>query len=190
VTREDHSEDDELQPRTSRAVAERCLALIAVVGRSLGTPREQTLQWLEKHELLSYLSDAERAYLLDEAPSQQTIVNFSWRAEALAALLWALEGITEFEPLNVQVDLGSVAMFRAAGHDPEAFLSAARLRPREILEEAESDLYHQHWRVRDAQLFGKPMPADLDPGIVYERRYALSWLVGWGADWDYVPTDT
>ncbi len=56
----------------------------------------------------------------------------------------------------------------------------------------EQHLYHQHWRVRDAQLFGKPMPPELDPGIVYERRYGLSWLVGWGEgdDWDEVPTDT
>jgi len=64
----------------------------------------------------------------------------------------------------------------------------------------ESGLYHQHWRVRDAELVGigqflEPRPddppiEDLDPSIVYERRYALSWLVGWGEDWDNVPTDT
>jgi hypothetical protein len=55
-------------------------------------------------------------------------------------------------------------------------------------------------RVRDAQFVGigkylQPQPGDppideLNPGIVYERRYGLSWLVGWGDDWDNVPTDT
>jgi hypothetical protein len=64
----------------------------------------------------------------------------------------------------------------------------------------ESNLYHQHWRVRDAELVGigkflEPQPGDppieeLNPGIVHERRYGLSWLVGWGEDWDNVPTDT
>lgn len=81
-------------------------------------------------------------------------------------------------------------MFRLAAHEPAVFLTRATLRPLETLTAAEQDLYHQRWRVRDAQLFGEPMPMELDPGVVRERRYALSWLVGWGSDWDHVPTDT
>ena len=190
MTAEDHPAVDERRPRSARQVAERCLGLIAVVGRSLGAPLDETNEWVARHNISPFLSEAERAYLADVAPQQQTVVDFSWRAEALAALLWALECIGSLEPLNVQVDLGAIAMFDRATKDPQGFLAAARLRPAEVLEEAEADLYHHHWRVRDAQLFGKPTPSELDSGIVYERRYALSWLVGWGADWDDVPTDT
>lgn len=74
--------------------------------------------------------------------------------------------------------------------DPKAFIAQAQLRPAADIEAAEGELYQQHWRVRDAQLFNKPMPDELHPGVVYERRYALSWLVGYGDDWDEVPTDT
>jgi len=81
-------------------------------------------------------------------------------------------------------------MFLAAKNDPAKFLAAAQLRLPDELDALESDLYHQHWRVRDAHLRGVSTPSDLDASIVYERRRAMSWVVGWGADWDEVPTDT
>jgi Domain of unknown function (DUF4272) len=85
--------------------------------------------------------------------------------------------------------------------DPERFLSTATLRPEEELNEMEQFLYHQHWRVRDYQLFpklqrdplsdGEQPIEELNPKIVYMNpRYAMRWLVGWGNDWDAVPTDT
>jgi Domain of unknown function (DUF4272) len=181
---------DELQPRAGRQVAERCLGLMAVVGRSLGAPLDDTNKWVAKHDLAPFLTLAENAYLQDERPSHQVVVDFSWKSEALAALLWALGGLSSLKPLNVQVDLSQIALFEIATKDPQAFLASSSLRSAEVLAEAEADLYHQHWRVRDAQLFSKPMPPELHPGIVYERRYALSWVVGWGTSWDDVPTDT
>ena len=76
-------------------------------------------------------------------------------------LFWALGPIDELPP--------SVEGLKAVIADPEAFIRNAVLRPSEVLDEAEEHLYHQHWRVRDAQLFGKPMPKQLDPGVVDER---------------------
>jgi hypothetical protein len=109
---------------------------------------------------------------------------------SLASLIWALNGISDFPPLNEQVAVGELVLVQAALDDPDSFISNSRLRPVAEIEEMENDLYHQHWRVRDAQLFNKPMPVELNPSVVYERRYAMSWLVGWGDDWDDVPTDT
>jgi hypothetical protein len=31
---------------------------------------------------------------------------------------------------------------------------------------------------------------ELNSGIVYERRYGMSWVLGYGESWDDVPTDT
>ena len=117
--------DDDLQPRPAREVAERCLGLVAVVGRSFGAERDETNQWLDNHSLTSCLSEAERAYVAEITPSQQQVVDFSWRAEALAALLWALEGLASLEPLNVQVDLAAISMFELATKHPDTFLAQA-----------------------------------------------------------------
>jgi hypothetical protein len=102
----------------------------------------------------------------------------------------ALGHINSVYPLNHRVDLPSIPAAHAAFQDPARFLSQAVARPSEQLDATEGEVYHEHWRVRDAQLFGRPMPPELDPDIVYERRYALSWVVGFGEDWDDVPTDT
>ena len=53
-------------------------------------------------------------------------------------------------------------------------------------------IYRLHWCVVDARLRNQPEPpADLQPGVVYERHYALNWLRGYhNADWDDVSTDT
>jgi hypothetical protein len=74
----------------------------------------------------------------------------------------------------------------AAAKDPQGFVRAAKLRRASELEAMEAALYRQHWRVRDALLAGKPVPRTLNPRIVCERRYALSWVVGWGDDWESV----
>jgi hypothetical protein len=184
------SEETELEHKSARQVAERCLAIIAVVSRAHEAPSEEVRDWLDQHDLTECLSPAEQAFVDKRDLTHEEVVDFSWRAEALAALLWALGGIPTLMPLNVQIDLDGNPLLEVIASDPAEFIRDAQLRPAEELDEAEADLYHQHWRVRDAQLFGKPMPAELDPGIVYQRRYALSWVVGWGENWDDVPTDT
>ena len=48
-----------------------------------------------------------------------------------------------------------------------------------------------HWAVVDARLRGQDAPSQIEAGIVYERHYALNWLIGYfGQDWDNVKTDT
>ena len=118
------------------------------------------------------------------------MINFSWRAEALTSLLWSTRLIEDMPALNEQFDVYSVEGLSTIIHDPIAFKQQLKLRPEDEIREMEEDLQHQHWRVRDAELFDKEMPEELNSGIVYERRYGLSWLVGWGEGWDDVPTDT
>jgi hypothetical protein len=183
-------DDGELVPRSPKQVAKRVLALIAVVDKAHNQTPEQLQNWVSKHRISDYFSPEEAAFYCNPAPPREEVVKQSWRAEALVPLCWALGLIEALPPLNVQVAWADVPGLKLAATDPTRFIEGASLRPIDTLDEAEQDLYHQHWRVRDAQLFGKPMPEELDPGIVYERRYAASWLMGWGDDWDNVPTDT
>ena len=124
-------------------------------------------------------------------PSQNEIVQYSWRAEATVPLFWALYQLDELPLLTTQVSWDHIVTLPNIINDPDSFIQKSKRRPVAEIEAAESELYHQHWRVRDAQLFEKPMPDEVNPGIVYERRYAASWLVGWGnSTWDNVSTDT
>ena len=191
--------DDELediQPRSAGEIAERVLGLIAVIGK-VQFP-SQNAKWIEDNGIDRYLSEAEQEFIGNPSPEQRDMVNFSWRAEALVPLLWSLHGLEQMPGLHEQFDAFGNAMVRQAIGQTPKFLQQAQRREPDELQEQEQYLYHQHWRVRDRDLgFNNDEPEEDDPdinslntGLVYERRYAMSWVVGYGDSWDDVPTDT
>lgn len=184
-------EDDDLRAvRTPQDVGMRILALMAVIGKVHQGNDERFWNWIGNNSIKSYLSDNEKHFIETDSPTHQQLVDFSWRAEALVSLLWSI-GILETMPTpSEQFSVYSIGELNAVTQNPKAFLDNIKLRPDSELEEMEDKFFHAHWQVRDAQLFGKKMPENLNPEVVYERRYALSWLIGWGDDWDNVPTDT
>ena len=194
---DDSDNDDRLKPRTAQEAAQRVVAILALIGKAHDP--ERSAAWRQKHGVDQLLSRAEEAFIKDPAPAEMARIAFSWRAEAMVSLIWALGGIAEMPSFDRQFNLFDVEMVRAALKDPHQFIADAQLRSDDEISTMEHFLYHQHWRVRDAQLGGhgqyEPNPGDppieeLHPGIVQERRYGMSWLVGWGRDWDSVPLDT
>ncbi len=182
--------DHEITPQSAPTVAKRVLALLAIVDKAHNQNAGNLYAWVAAHKICNFFSADEEKFFSDAEPSQQDIVTYSWRAEALVPLLWGLGMLEKLPPLNSAISWDKINGLDDIVSDPERFVQTAQLREKEVLDEAEANLYQQHWRVRDAQLFGKPMPEELDPGIVFERRYGASWMVGWGNDWDNVPTDT
>lgn len=189
-------EEQPLKPRTAEQAAQRIVAIIAIVVK-VHEP-ETSEAWIKKHNLKKFLSPAELAFIENKSPTQKARASYSWRTECLAPLLWSLNKIQAMPPLNQQFSAFKEAAIQEAWKDPHAFIANAKLRPIKEINEMEAKLYHQHWRVRDAQLGGtgsagqkeEPPISELNPEIVYERRYGISWLAGWGDDWDNVPTDT
>ena len=77
------------------------------------------------------------------------------------------------------------------GGPTTGWLVAPHLRAEAEILAANEAIYQLHWSVRDARLFGRPTPAELHPGVIRERHYALNWLIGYnGQDWDDITTDT
>ena len=187
---------DDLQPRSAGEIAERVLGLIAVIGK-VQFP-SQNAKWMAAHDIARYLSQAEREFIDTPSPAQRDMVKFSWRSEALVSLLWSLHGLERMPELHKQFDVFSNAMVLQAIQQTPHFLQQPVRRALAELQAQEQYLYHQHWRVRDRDLgFHKDEPGEDDPdidslisGLVYERRYAMSWVLGYGDTWDDVPTDT
>ena len=192
-------ESVELKERSSLEIAERTLALVAIVARA--KQQEWVEDWTLQFGIHDYFSDTERMFFGETAPTQQAVVNFSWRAEALVSLAWSLGGLQEMPPLSEQFWVLDTDFIEAAMKNPNSFRLSAIKRTSKEIQEMEGFLYHQHWRVRDNQLgFRVGASNPLAPGelpvdhlitsVVYERRYGLSWIVGLGDNWDDVPTDT
>lgn len=119
------------------------------------------------------LSPQERAFFAQAAPDAQALANFGWRYEALAVLQWAL-GLADTLP------------------EPSALCAVplARRPLPELFDTLDRHL-RLHWAVRQAGRSGQPLPAGIVPGVVYERHYALNWLLHFeDAEWDEVETPT
>lgn len=175
--------------RTPGQVAHRSLALLAVIRQALG--HAGVLDWIEKNAIASHLSTQEAAFLRSASPTAQQRIQFSWRSEALVPLLWSLQQLDEMPPSNRQVDMASVVKTSGIWSSPAAFIASAKLRSQDVLLDARQDALEANWKARDAQIHERPIPPDVDAGIVQERHHGLNWLVGdSGDDWDTVTTDT
>ncbi len=189
----------DLVERSSLEIAERALALVAVVAHS--QQQDWVADWIRQFNIQDYFSASERDFIDETTPDQQSITNFSWRAEALVSLVWALDGVQKMPPLSEQFWILNTDFIEAAMKNPNSFRLSSVKRSSEEIDGMEGFLYHQHWRVRDKQLGFNvgaayplaegELPVDqLNPSVVLERRYGLSWIVGCAESWDDVPTDT
>ncbi len=186
--------------RNSKAVAQRLVSIIAITSKVHNMHSENFLEWVKNNNIEKYFSDSEKDFFYNENPNQDKLTHFSWKAEAAVSLLWALNILNKMPNLNQQFDIYELEEIRNIVNDPTQFISLAVLRNQNEIRKMESDLVHQHWRLRDAELFNSSrffekepdeIPLEeLDYNIVYQRRYGLSWLVWTNEEWDAVSTDT
>lgn len=182
--------EDEVLIRDSKDVATRAAVLYAVAAIGHGGDREAIRRFLEVEGLWGAVTPNEKILFEGDDPPGQAIIDASWRAEALWALLWALGKVDTLDIPKGQCDAGHVHKVMPGKGEVAAFINSATLRPKsEILDETDR-IYRIHWAVRDAQINGKPIPAGLNSGVVVERHFALNWLTWYADEWDEVTTDT
>lgn len=187
------SEWHELEFRTAEQVAQRLLALIVVVWRANASEElaKQGIAWAKEHGIDTFLSPLEQRFVFHaQRPDQPDIVNFGWRAEAMGPLVWALGGLPALPPSHQRIDIWKIPLVQQARQSPADLLASVSLRSEGEVGDEENRLLNEHWHVVDARLRGRAVRADLDAGVVLERRHALSWMIGYGKSWDEVPLDT
>lgn len=192
--------DSEAVIRNPEEISRRAIALFAValyseVLLSENPDREEALDFVrridESYHIMDEFTPAERAYLDNPAPEEHDRIQFLWRYECCAVLLWAL-GITELPYPSEICDVPFIARFFFDNQERGSVLDLGEIRGREeILDEADLTLRYD-WACVDARIKGQEAPASLDSGIVMERHYALNWLIGAddGADWDDIQPGT
>jgi len=183
-------DEDIAELRSTEEAARRAIALSLVARRAEG----QSLNWLKRkvrqYGIRATITDDEWEFVEDEEPPEYIVLKFSQRLESCWLLLWALGFVNGLTFPN-NFALVDRAYEEIDSRTIEQFLQEAELRDAtEILDT--TDLYYRyHWAVVDAELYGKKPPHKMEPVVVYERHYALNWLIGYkDAEWDEVPTDT
>jgi len=184
----------EVRLRPAADIARRMLALfvVSVRAESLGTkdPISPTKLINDWPIGFAALSPTELKFIQTQEPAEQDIANFAWRYEALTLLQWAL-CLTDDLSLPVEICDVPAAAKIAIDNNTDAFVDSARLRPINEILDALDIHYRLDWAVTQARVDGRPAPGGLDAGVVYERHYALNWMVRFeDAEWDDVTTPT
>jgi hypothetical protein len=173
--------------RSQDEVVNRALALMVVAGKAVaGNDVGRIL--MDRFGVQAFMSPLEVEFMADANPEHAARAYFSWRYECLNVLLWALGVVDRLAPPSgiCDVDFIDNTMLELEAH---GLRKSALLRPPAEIEAAQDRIFNEHWAVRDAQIFNKPIPGGMDPEVVYERHYAINWLAG-NEDWDSVSTDT
>lgn len=176
--------------RTQSEVADRAIALQIVALKGEGSPRSIVDKAMRELRAEGALSPEERVFVRKSAPTQQELVNFSWRYESLNVMLWALGVVDSLGRPDAMCDVSAMTQ-KIIDLGRDGLRERTRLRPQAEILDAADLIYRYHWATTDARINGRPAPAGLDNGIVYERHYALNWLIGYmGQGWDDISTDT
>lgn len=184
-------DDSEVKLRDALDVARRSLVLYSMSAVGYGAESQRAVNWLRVQNLWDFVSPDEKAFLTNEDPSEQQVVEASWRVESLWTLLWSMGKIDYLDFPTDTCDVEKVQdLMPVPDSDCEGFLADSTLRSLpEVLDQVDM-IYRIHWAVREAQLTGQAIPCSLNPSVVYERHYALNWLVGYADQWDDITTDT
>lgn len=179
-----------------RAAALFAVAVYSEVMLSETPDRKEALTYFSKMDeiygIYEYITPAEADYIANAESSEHDRIQFVWRYENCAVLLWAA-GIVEELPYPSEVcDVPVIAgiFWQHKGMDDLLAEGTARTRE-EILDAADLSLRYD-WACVDARINHKDAPAKLDGGIVMERHYTFNWIIGAnnGAEWDEIQPTT
>lgn len=190
--------EDEVRLRTADEVWQRMMALWGVVGAAVAPGNALYRGYFADDARRAWLSPAEAAFLANGAPSEQDVIRFSWRLEALVFLGWCA-GLVEELPVLPSGASSADALLPLfpqetgeAGEAPGRLRAAIRLRGKAEILDWSDRLYRLHWALRDAGLNKHAPPPGIDAGVVVEWHHAANWITCYddGAAWDDVTTDT
>ncbi|MBO9631531.1 MAG: DUF4272 domain-containing protein [Chitinophagaceae bacterium] len=149
-------------------------------------------QYLTDFQLWDLVTLKEKDFLED--PTEEKKSYETWKCEGIWTLLWAINKVEHLPFPSTLCSLGDIPAGNypvRSDKDPNDFIksvTAARSKA-EIMDAA--DLYYRmDWACVDARLKGQQI-TELHPGVVFERHYALNWLVRYlDQQWDDVSCDT
>ncbi|UUF13577.1 MULTISPECIES: DUF4272 domain-containing protein [Flavobacterium] len=185
--------ESETTLRTPKKIAERVSVLAITNLVAFNTiSAEEAVEYLQHNKLWDFTTDGEKEFLTD--PTEDRKMYETWKCEGIWTLMWALNKVENLDFPSEFCNLENInSDDYPVGKDKDPFdfinsINSTRTKS-EILDAA--DLYYRYnWACVDARINGKQIEA-INPGIVYERQYALNWLINYmDQDWDDVTCDT
>lgn len=182
--------EDDVTIRAKEEVVDRLIALTIVAAKALDAPSTQLQSFIQHFDAMPLLSAQEQQFILNTNAPKTVDAAFSWRIESVWLLLWALQLIPQLDDAEQECDVTIV--FKMVLHaTKEELLHRSTLRSNEEILAALDFTYRAHWAVKEALINSYATPAKIQASVIYERHYALNWLVHYmDQSWDDISTDT
>ena len=185
--------EEDVKIRSAGEIAERTVILAITNMVAFNTiTNEQAKEYLGKHSLSEKLTPLEKNFL--DNPTEEKKSQTTWKCECIWMLMWSLNIVDDPGFPDTMADLNNIPQEKypvGADKDPNDFIKNAHTaRPASEILDAVDLYFRMNWACVDARINGQEMTA-VNPGIVYERHYALNWLINYrDQDWDNVSCDT
>jgi hypothetical protein len=179
--------------RTAKEIAERVTVLtITNLVAFSNIEGDKAIEMLQKYNLWDLVTPDEKLFLED--PTDQKKSQETWKCEGIWTLMWALKIIDDLGFPNEMADLNNIPFENypiGKDKDPNDFINShSEVRSKTEILNANDLYYRLDWACVDARINDKQI-TEVNSGVVYERHYALNWLINYmNADWDDVTCDT
>ena len=151
---------------------------------------ETILEFIELYNAKALFSPDEKEFIENDDPDQDEYNTYSWKIECNSALLWAINLIPDLPFPHTLSDVDTLYDL-VLNSTREELLNRASYRDKNEILDMLDMLYRLHWAIVDTRLNNGEFPIELSPGVVFERRYALNWLVNLhDEEWDTISMDT
>jgi hypothetical protein len=179
--------------RTPKEIAQRVsvLAMTNLVAFSSIDP-DVAIEYLQSYNLWDFVTENEKEFLED--PTDDKKAQESWKCEGIWVLMWALKKVENLDFPDAFCNLENISPEDypvGPDKDPNDFINAiTSIRSKSEILDADDLYYRYNWACVDERINGREIEG-INPGIVYERQYALNWLINYmGQDWDSISCDT
>ena len=182
--------EENVSLRTQDEVVDRAIALCYLELKSEGLEKNLLADFDKKYNVMTKLTPNEKIFALADQPTQQQITDANWRAESYHVLLWALGFVEKMNYPDQLCNIGEDVR-HLFSRTEQQFREQAQLRSKAALLDEADLILRLHWACVSTRIQNQPAPGNLDKSVVYERHYALNWLICYQhQDWDHVTTDT
>lgn len=179
--------------RTPKEIAQRVsvLAMTNLVAFSSIDP-DVAIEYLQSYNLWDFVTENEKEFLED--PTDDKKAQETWKCEGIWVLMWALKKVENLDFPDAFCNLENISPEDypvGPDKDPNDFINAiTSIRSKSEILDADDLYYRYNWACVDERINGREIEG-INPGIVYERQYALNWLINYmGQDWDSISCDT
>jgi hypothetical protein len=177
--------------RSAQDIVKRILVLTYLCYISnVEEDRLEIIEYLKKEDLWNSVTNDEQRLFLKKKLTEKDRINISWRSEGVWLLLYTINKVEKLELPQQEIEMNSIFdKIPDFMTDTKEFIKLATIRPVAEILDLSDLIYRIHWALRNVEL-NNPPPIDVNSSIVFERHYAINWVIDSSISWDNITTDT